>query len=293
MANTGDDREISSREIFDRQRRRIVRDRAYARTSGADFLHQIMADEILERLSLVKRSFHTCLVVGLAGAYLKTELNARGISVIIADAGSRVSASLGGVQCDEDRLPFADHSFDLIINIGALDTVNDLPGALALAHRILVPDGLFLAAFCGAESLPRLKSAMMQAEGDHVTAHIHPQIDVRTIGDLMTRVGLTLPVADSDRLNLRYSSFQRLLNDIRDFGGSNVLTGGVKAVGPAVYQAVSQDFHDRADPDRKTAETIELVYLCGWAPHPDQPVPARRGSGRMSLKTALSKDGEG
>jgi NADH dehydrogenase [ubiquinone] 1 alpha subcomplex assembly factor 5 len=155
-------------EVFNRKRRRIVRDRAYARANGEDFLSQVMAEEILERLDVVKRSFRRVLIIGLPAERLGRELQARGMKVVFADSSARVAKALGGAICDDDRLPFADHSFDLIINIGSLDTVNDLPGALVLFRRILIPDGLLLAALISAESFPSLKSVIMEAEGDRV-----------------------------------------------------------------------------------------------------------------------------
>ena len=214
------------------------------------------------------------------------------MKVVFADSGAGVTEALGGVICDDDRLPFADHSFDLIINMGSLDTVNDLPGALVLCRRILVPDGLLLAALVSAESLPSLKSLIMQAEGDRVAAHIHPQIDVRTAGDLMARAGLTMPVADSDNLRLKYSSLGRLISDIRDVGGSNIMTGSLSAIGRDVYDSIHSLFEAQAGADGKFLESIAILYLCAWAPHPDQPKPARRGSGQVSLTTTLSRGGK-
>ncbi|MBF6603885.1 MAG: methyltransferase domain-containing protein [Sphingorhabdus sp.] len=277
-------------EIFDRHRRRHFRDRAFDRAGGKDFIGQIMADEILERLSLVKRDFTKCLLVGQAGHSLASALKPLGIESVFADAGFSAARSLSGIQCDEDRLPFADHSFDLIINVATLDSVNDLPGALVLSRRILKPDGLFLAAFIGAESLTTLKSILLQAEGDRVASHIHPQIDIRTAGDLMARAGLALPVIDSDGLRLRYGTFDKLISDIRDIGGGNILKDRVRPLPFEVYRQAKREFADRADDDGKTSEFFELIYLSGWAPHPDQPAPARRGSGTVSLKDVLKKN---
>ena len=275
-------------EVFNRRRRRIVRDRAYARAKGTDFFSQIMAEEILERLDVVTRRFRRALIIGLPAARIGTELQARDIKVVFADSSASLAQALGGMICDDDRLPFADHSFDLIINIGSLDTINDLPGALVLIRRLLIPDGLLLASLVCAESFPSLKSLLMEAEGDRVSAHIHPQIDVRTAGDLVARAGLTLPVADSDLLRLKYSSFQRLINDIRDLGGSNVLSGKLASIRRDVYNEIQALFQARSGPDGKFAESVTLLYLCAWAPHPDQPKPARRGSGQVSLTTTLS-----
>ncbi len=277
------------KELFDRERRRRFRDRAFFRAQGNDFVGQIMANEIFDRLSLVKRNFNRCLLIGQSGHYLASSLRERGIESVIADSGFASVAAIQGIQCDEDRVPFADHSFDLVINVGTLDSVNDLPGALVLTRRLLKPDGLLLASFIGAESFTTLKSLLMQAEGDRVAPHIHPQIDIRTVGDLVSRVGLTLPVIDSDGLDLRYREFDKLINDIRDMGGSNVLNGNIRPLSRAVYERAKEMFHKQSDADGKISEHVELIYLCGWAPHPDQPAPARRGSGQISLKTALNK----
>ncbi|MDQ3140030.1 MAG: class I SAM-dependent methyltransferase, partial [Pseudomonadota bacterium] len=131
---------------FDRRLRRLRRDRAARNFADADYLHRLVAEELLERLSLVKRDFRDALVLGGADGSLAAGLDARGIGVTAADPG-RLFAEGSAVQCDEDRLPFAGASFDLIISLGTLDSVNDLPGALILIRHGLRPDGLFLAAF--------------------------------------------------------------------------------------------------------------------------------------------------
>lgn len=277
------------KDIFDRRRRRLVRDRAYVRAQGSDVIHKMMVDAIIDNLTLVKRKFEHCLISGLSASYLKSQLEQHDMDITVSDASFRLADSQNGVQCDEDRLPFADQSFDLVINVGTLDSVNDLPGALALSLRALKPDGLFLGALIGAESLPKLKSCLMEAEGEKVSPHIHPQIDIRTIGDLLSRVGFKLPVVDSDTVQLRYSEMDRLINDVRDVGASNILNKQTRPLPKSVARRTEQLFTSGADEDGRTSERIEFIHLCGWAPHPDQPVPARRGSGQVSLKNALEQ----
>lgn len=273
---------------FDRSLRRLRRDRAAASLAGADYLHALAADELLDRLSLVKRSFSSALLLGSGGNPLRRHLQAQGIQTVSADAGRLFAA--GGVQCDEDRLPFADRSFDLVISIGVLDSVNDLPGALTLVRRALTPDGLFLAAFAGAGSLPRLRSAMLAADGVRETAspRVHPQIDVRAAGDLLTRAGFTLPVADSADVTVRFPSLLSLVRDLRAMGGTNILHNRSRTpLGRLALAAAIADFEAQADPDGKTGERFDIIYLTGWSPAPDQPQPARRGSATASLAAAL------
>lgn len=278
---------------FDRRLRRLRRDRA-ARLAGADYLHRHAADELLDRLADIKRDFRDALDLGCAGGYVSSQLRRRGLRVTSADANAIFAGNQpNGVQCDEDRLPFGDSSFDLIVSVGVLDSVNDLPGALALLRRSLRPDGLFLAALAGAGSLPRLRSAMTAAdaaEGPGASPRVHPQIDVRAAGDLLARAGFALPVADTDSLEIRFASLLSLVADLRAMAGTNVLAA--RSIAPLTrlgLGAAMADFQQHSGPDGKTPERLEIIYLTAWAPAPGQPQPARRGSSTASLAEALRK----
>lgn len=277
---------------FDRTLRRLRRARAAPRFAGADYLHRRAADEIVERLDLVKREFRRVLDLGCGRGYLAGRLRARGMEVIAADPALAFAATAGGVQCDEDRLPFADGAFDLAISVGVLDSVNDLPGALLLIRRALKPDGLFLGAFAGAGSLVRLKAAMLAADAAEggATPRVHPQIDVRAAGDLLARAGFALPVVDVDSVEVRFSGLAALVGDLRAMGATNVLAARARRpLGRRGLAAAIADFESRAGPDGKTGERFEILHLLGWAPSPDQPRPARRGSGTTSLAAALGR----
>jgi SAM-dependent methyltransferase len=275
---------------FDRQARRLRRDRAASRFEAADYLHRLTAEELLERLDSVTRTFSKALILGGAGESLRAGLQARGIEAVVADPSVRFAVAWEGLQCDEDRLPFADASFDLVFSIGLLDSVNDLPGALLLIRRVLRPDGLFLGAFAGAGTLPRLRSAMFAADEAQGGAapHIHPQIDVRAAGDLLARAGFTLPVVDCHGFDVRFPHLLALVADLRAMGATNVLAArSPRPLGRAAVAAALADFAAAADQDGKTAERFEIVHLLGWAPAPEQPKPARRGSASVSLAAAL------
>jgi len=263
---------------FDRALRRLRRGRAAALGGGADFLIRHMADDLVERLDLVTRLFADALVLGPDEGYLVQEMRARGLAVTASDA-------------DEDHLPFAPASFDLILSAGALDTVNDLPGALIQIRRALRPDGLFLAAFFGAGSLPRLRSAMRaaeEAEGASASPRLHPQIDVRAAGDLLTRAGFALPVADCEKLTIRFSSFARLVADLRGIGATNILlTRDRRPFGRTGLAAATAAFEEEGG----TVERFQIIHVSGWAPGPNQPKAAPRGSGSASLADALKPRG--
>jgi SAM-dependent methyltransferase len=281
-------------EPFDRSRRRARRDRAFSRFADHGFLTHHTADELLGRLEAIDRRFERALVIGAGDDRLAGALRSRGMSVHVSDAGFASARAAGGVQGDEDRLPFADGAFDMIVSAGVLDSVNDLPGALVLARRALRPDGLFLAGFLGAGSLPRLRAAMLQADfagGGGVAPRIHPQIDVRSAGDLLARAGFALPVSDGETLEARYRDLSGLLADLR-FGAQGGVLAGPRAPLTRIQAAAAHGaFLSAADEDGRVTETFEIVYLIGWAPDQSQPKPARRGSAVASLASALEAKG--
>ncbi len=182
-------------QLFDREARRQRRARALRATGAADYLHRRAAEELLARLELVTRPFTTAAVIGAFGYDLASALRRRGMAALVLDHA--MGAASGTVQADEDRLPLADGSVDLVLALGTLDTVNDLPGALLLIRRALAPGGLLLGALSGAGSLPRLRAAMAaadEADGCGAAPRIHPQVDVRSLGDLLLRAGFVQPV---------------------------------------------------------------------------------------------------
>lgn len=274
-------------EIFDRAVWRHRRDRALPRFAEHDFLFDRMVEDIVERLDFVSRSFTRALDLGTADGRLARRLRERGILTIACDPGFLAARTSGGVQCDADRLPFADGSFDLIVSAGHLDGINDLPGALTLARRALKPDGLFLAAFCGAGSLTTLRSGLLSGDGGPAAARIHPQIDVRAAGDLLARAGFAMPVTDAERLTVRYSSPLTLMHDLRGMAATNRLRDTAPPLSRPALAALFAYAASVADEDGKIAERFDIIHLSGWAPAESQPRPARRGSGRVSLADAL------
>lgn len=259
-------------DLFDRDARIIRRRRAKPHS----FFAETMSSDLLERLDSVNRQFSKALLIGNQ-PLLAEALNARGI----------------GFDChtaDEDRLVGRDGAHDLVLSSGTLDTVSDLPGALLLMRRALMPDGLLLANLASAPSLTALRAATAAADAAHqqAVARFHPQIDVRAAGDLLMRAGYALPVADLTTSDVAYSSLTRLLTDLREAAGTNVLVQRYP-VSKRWLADVAAAFGARAQADGRTRETLSYVTLTAWAPAPSQPQPARRGSGVTSLSDALRR----
>jgi len=278
-------------EIFDRKRRHALRERAAGR-AGDMFLWRQIADDIAERLSMVARDFSNILVVGPVGRWVNDVLPPK--ASVTHGALSDGEAFGSTVQrVEEDRLPYPPEHFDLIIAAGTLDSVNDLPGALVQIRRVLKPDGLFLGHMFGAGSLALLKSILLEAEGDRAAPHIHPQIDLRSAADLLVRAGFKLPVADLDVTEVRYANWRSIVSDLRDAGIGNALAGPRRYLGKDIGARLDDAFAHRVDAQGRATEGFTHLYLSGWSPSADQPKPAKRGSGQVSLADFLSKDRSG
>ena len=259
------------------------RDRAQPVYESHRFVRDMMIEGIDDRLRSVKRGFTDYLDLGCFDAGFTPPDGAR---VARLDPGFAFARAAGGIQADEDKLPFADAVFDCVVSAGVLDQVNDLPGALSLIRRTLKPDGLFLGAFLGAGSLSALRHSLRSAETEQPAARIHPQIDVRSAGDLLVRAGFALPVADVETLRVRYAGLDRLLTDLRGMASTNMLTER-SPLGRTALARAAEAFAGMADAQGRTEERFEIIFLTGWAPDPSQPKPAKRGSATASLSAAL------
>lgn len=227
------------------------------------------------------------LVTSAPDDSIANALQHRGISVTQCDPGAVNAARVGGVQADEDALPFPTNSFDLIVSCGTLDTVNDVPGALVRMRHLLVPDGLLLAAFVGGRSLNRMRAALLAADGDSAAQRVHPMIDVRAMGDLLMRAGYAMPVVDSVDIPVRHSDLLSLCADLRGMGGTNVLASPPPPLTRGKLARAMSAFAGNAGTDGKVSEMFTIIHASAWRPHPSQPQPARRGSATASLSDAL------
>lgn len=273
-------------EIFDRRRRRALRERAGRRCADA-FLWDYIATDLGETLEVVTRQFEQILIIGPIARWQEILLQHQQGPVKVAALSTGEDAANQVEPVEEDRLPFAPGSFDLVIAAGTLDSVNDLPGALIQIRRALKPDGLFLGHMFGAGTLATLKSLMLSADENAATPHIHPQIDLRSAADLLSRAGFALPVADQDILAVRYSGWRSIVGDLRDAGIGNALAGQRKFAGRDYLKRLDAEWARRGDLDGKIEEYFTHLYLSGWAPSSEQPKPAKRGSGDVSLAAFL------
>jgi SAM-dependent methyltransferase len=286
--------------IFDRQRLAANRRRAAAGYAQHDFLQRHIAKDLAERLSLQTRDFGKALILGSSGGIMRQALAAENLIgdgkigfVAEADITAAMLATdaAAGLVLDEENLPLAEASLDLVVSLWGLHHVNDLPGTLVQIKRALKPNGLLLAALPGNETLRDLRQAFLQAEAEMsggAGAHIHPFADLRDLGGLLQRAGFALPVADSDIVPVRYGSPFSLLADLRGMGDSNILTQRQRQpMRRDVLMKAMQIFADTTAQDGKSVAQFEICYLAGWAPHESQQKPLRPGSAKTRLADAL------
>jgi SAM-dependent methyltransferase len=196
------------------------------------------------------------------------------------------------VTADEEALPFAEGSLDLLVSALALQFVNDLPGALIQIRRALKPDGLLLAALIGGDSLIELRSAFAAAESEMeggASPRVAPFADIRELGGLLQRAGFALPVVDSERVTVRYDSALALMRDLRRMGATNILHERLRTpLKRGTLERVREIYADRfADADGRVRATFEIIWLSGWVPHESQQKPLKPGSAAQRLADAL------
>ena len=291
-------------QIFDRNLLRRRRDRAAPNFDDFDFLARRVGELTADCLEDIRRQFPTALELGCRNGQMAEILQGRsGIETLVQSdlseaMASRAKGGAGGltIAADEEALPFAEQSFDLVISCLALHWVNDLPGALIQIRRALKPDGLFLAAFMGGATLAELRAALLDAETEMeggASPRVSPFADVRDGGDLLQRAGFALTVANTESLEVSFPSPAALLADLRGMGETNATIqrrrSFMRKSTLARAMALYQERH--GDSGGRITATFEIIFLTGWAPGPGQSQPLAPGSGQVSLTKALSGDG--
>lgn len=282
-------------QIFDRKLLALRRQRA-ARRNRFSFLLERCLDDCAERLLDVNRVFGRLLLIAPngAGEGLLSRLPENKHPETIKTAHHTL-ADVGLDQVmDDENLPFSPENFDLIISILNLHSVNDLPGSLIQIRRTLKPDGLFLGALFGSDTLASVRQAAYQVDQNllnGLTPRIFPFPDYTQLGALLQRAGFAQPVIDRDRVNVSYRGLKGLVDDLRDLGDTNILTNRQKAFLPKAYPGQLETILMQTgltEAERFETE-FDILWMTGWAPHPDQPKPLKPGTAQISLADVIGK----
>lgn len=252
----------------------LTRHRARARLDRAGFLHDEARFELQERLLDVNRSFTAPAIVT---PFVDLWQDFLPDAVVVPDT---------------DALALTPGGHDLVCHMMGLHWAEDPVGQLVQCRRALRPDGLLMVAMLGGETLHELRAALAQAETEvmgGLSPRVAPMAEIRELGGLLGRAGLSLPVADRLPQKVTYQTLFHLLRDLRDMGETNAMATRHKATPPRALFARAAQIYADAFPaeDARIAATFELVFLTGWCPHDSQQKPLRPGSAAARLAEAL------
>lgn len=265
-------------QLFDRLAWRAHRDRAATRPVG--FLHQEIAERLIDRLDLVDRRFVLALDLGARDGALSRALMARGMAVVAAEpaCGFIAQAPAPRVAADPELLPFAAASFDLAVSSLVLHWAADLPGALIQLRHALKPDGLLLAALFGGGTLAELRTVLFDAElaeEGGVSPRVSPTVELGDAAALLQRAGYAMPVADIETITVTYPDAYALMRDLRFMGETNALAARRRSFTRRATLARSAALYIErfGDAEGRIPATFDILFLAGWAPHPSQRRP--------------------
>ena len=256
-----------------------------ARAAGAfadyAFLHDWAMVQLQDRLADIKRDFERCVQIGGRGPTLDGAFSMD----LVPGYGTDVIG-------DEEFLPFANGSLDMVFSNLALHSVNDLPGALIQIRRALKSDGLFIASMLGGETLWQLREVMMEAEMEiygGVSPRVLPFADKQQMGGLLQRAGFALPVVDSHIVTVTYENVRKLMHDLRGMGESSIIEDRMKTCMRRDYLARVEALYTQryAEGDERIPASFDVIFLLGWSPHDSQQKPLKPGSAKVSLADAL------
>lgn len=242
--------------IFSARRKSARAERAEAlqrRRDAAKWLAEALVEDMIERIEFLQIPPGRALVLGAGGSEFGRLLERKQFRVTVADPGALDL---------EQPYPFG--GFALIASLAALDTVNDLPGALIHQRAALAQDGVMLASLVGAGSLPRLRSALLAADGERPAARLHPAVDAKGGAGLLQRAGFARQVADAWTLRLRYGSLDTLIADLRAQGLTSALADSAPPLTRAGLERARAAFLEDADRHGRVIETLEILTMTGW-----------------------------
>jgi hypothetical protein len=251
--------------LFDTRLRAMRRDRA-ARVGPELFLYERVFDDCRDRIAMMQRRFDRALLIGCPDPRFAEALLQVANSVDALDPGSLIAAAMGGEPLVEDQWTPEPGQYDLIVAVGTLDTVNDLPRALLAMRFALAPNGLAIGALSGGETLPQLRQAMRAADaaGGLAVPHVHPRIEPAAFTGLLSAAGFERPVVDIDRVPVSYRSFGRLVSDLRRMAATNLLSARARTPLTRRQVEAAHATFAAAGKDGRTTEIFEIMHFAAW-----------------------------
>lgn len=277
--------------VFDRQAKRVQRDRAAVKKDGetsrtVDYLRNEVAERMIERLLDVKRTYTSILDLGSGPGHFSRLIESHLTKKIVMmemsdkllkrDPDSEFEVPVERIHADEENLlqVIEPNSQEAIVSCLSLHWINDLPGLLVQIREALKPDGLFLAALLGGDSLFELRTALQVAELEReggISPHVSPMTDTRDITNLLGRAGFTLLTVDIEDVTVSYPSMFELIEDLGDMGENNAVIGSRPFMHRDTLMAAAAAYQSlHGNEDQTIPATFQVIFLIGWKPQPKQ-----------------------
>lgn len=272
---------------------------APGKVAESGFLRREIADRMHERLSVVKIAPQRVLDAGCGEGADLPELRKRfpDAQVLGADAspGMLAEASVrynaapqrsGGlfgkwrkkagagfslVCCDFARLPLAGGAIDVLWSNLALHWHSRADQVFAEWLRVLRTDGVLMFSCFGPDTLQELRAAF--AEIDNYP-HVLPFTEMHDLGDMLVAAGFSSPVLDREVITVTYGSVDKLLADVRAFGGNALANRRHGLFGRQARKRIDQFFEERKNSDGRFSLSFEIIYG-----HAFRPAPAMTSNG--------------
>ncbi|XP_043968984.1 arginine-hydroxylase NDUFAF5, mitochondrial isoform X2 [Gambusia affinis] len=287
-----------SMNVFNREMKRRQKNWAAVLQDGHqyDYLREEVGSRVADRVYDIARTFPLALDMGGGKSYIAEHLNKEVVQRLVLTDVSQQALKLGrrseiptrSVVADEEFLPFRENSFHLVVSSLSLHWINDLPRALSEIHRVLKPDGVFVGAMAGGDTLYELRCSLQLAQTEReggFSPHVSPYTAVTDLGNLLGRARFNMLTVDVDDVQVRYPGIMELMTDLQGMGESNcawnrrsMLHRDTMLAAAAVYKEMY------GNPDGSVPATFQILYMIGWKPHESQAQPARRGSATVSFR---------
>jgi hypothetical protein len=253
--------------LFDRQQRSLRRDRA-ARTGPELFLVERAFEDCVDRIALMGRMFEQALLIGCFDRSWPGRLEQWASRVDVREPAEALARRAGGTVIVEDEWEPLAEAYDVVLAVGTLDTVGNLPLALQLIRQAMRAESLLLGAMSGGHTLPALRSSLRAADmvSGAAAPHVHPRVEASALAPLLQQAGFIDPVVDIDRIPVAYSSLDRLVADLRAMGATNVLTNRPRFISRAARSA-ARDAFAQSGHEGRTVETFEVLHFAAWTPN--------------------------
>ena len=240
-------------------------------------------DDVVERIIGVNRNFDSILIIGADS--LEGQLK----KALPKGKYNRIECINSITELNERG------NFNIVISLLRLQTEDNVAEVMIKIHKNLKPDGLFIAAMFGGNTLTELRQVFYKTDNEiygGLTPHIYPMTTYKQAAELLVRSGYNQPVVDSDRITVNYSNLNRLINDLRDLGETNVLNSKSKQILTKTYiNSLTKNYlssHSRKDGKLKCS--FEILWLTGWVPHISQQKPLKPGPPKINFETLFNKN---